>query len=94
MQLRIQTVVREQLRVRAAFGNRAGIEHDDPVGLLHRGEPMGDDKCGPVADELRERSLDVALRLGVERGGGLIENQDRRILQKRACNSDTLPLAT
>jgi hypothetical protein len=40
-----------------------------------------------------ERGLDQALGLGVERGGGLVEDQDRRVLQQRTGDGEALALA-
>ncbi|MNJ78216.1 hypothetical protein D3C77_759030 [compost metagenome] len=36
----------------------------------------------------------MALGLGVQRRGGLIENQQRRVLQQRARDGQALPLTT
>ena len=81
MQLRVEAPLCQQLSVRAAFGDGAGIEHQDAVGLLYGGQAMGDDEGRAVAQQLGERRLYVPLRLGVERGSGLIEDEDRCILQ-------------
>ena len=40
-----------------------------------------------------ERGLHRALALGVEGGGGLVEEQDRRVLQDGAGDGDALALA-
>ena len=42
---------------------------------------------------LRERLLHQPLGLGVERRGGLVQDQDRRVLQDRAGDRDPLALA-
>ena len=39
------------------------------------------------------RFLDVALGFGIERCGRFVEQDDRRILDQRACNRDALALA-
>ena len=41
----------------------------------------------------RQRVLHQHLRLGVERRGGLVEDQDRRVSQDRARDRQPLPLA-
>ena len=43
--------------------------------------------------QLVEIVLDRRLDLEVERGGGLVEHQDRRVLQQHAGDRDTLALA-
>ncbi len=64
----------------AALGDAAAFEHDNPVRLFHGRESMGNDERRAVAHQLRERGLDMPLGLGVERGGCLIQDQNRRIL--------------
>ena len=44
------------------------------------------------ASELRQRGLHQVLGFGVERGGRLVEDQDRRVLQDRARDGDALAL--
>jgi len=84
--------MRKQLRVRTAFHDHARIEDDDAVGLLHCGQAVRDDEGGAIAHQLRQRRLDVALSLGVERRSRFIEDQDRCILQQRARDGDALAL--
>src|SRR5439155_6336151 len=40
-----------------------------------------------------QRPLDLALGADVDRGGGLVEDQDPGIGEKRTCQRDELPLA-
>ena len=54
---------------------------------------MGDDDGGAPAHHLRERGLHFALGYGVQRRGGLVQDQDRRVLQQRSCDGHPLPLA-
>ena len=54
---------------------------------------MGDDQCGAAAHEPLQGVLHQAFRLGVQRGGCLIEDEDGRILVKRPCNRQTLALS-
>ena len=46
----------------------------------------------PLAQPV-ERPLDAGFRLDVERAGGLVEDQDRRVLQDGAGDGDALALA-
>src|ERR1039457_7185047 len=50
---------------------------------------MGDDQRRPVAGNPLQRVLYFLLGPGVECGGRLVEYQDARILQDRACDRDT-----
>lgn len=42
-QPRVQAALRQQRFVRPLFRDTPVIQHHDPVGLLHRGQAMGDD---------------------------------------------------
>ena len=59
------------------------VHHQDAVGRADGREPMGDDQGGAALHQPVERGLDLALALGIERRGRLVEKQDRRILQDR-----------
>jgi hypothetical protein len=70
------------------------VEHDDPVGALHGGQPMGDDDRRPAGHRGFQCRLHDALALGVEAAGRFVEQQQRRILEDRTGNGDALALAT
>src|SRR5262245_1357153 len=57
------------------------------------GEPMRDDQRVALGHQALERRLHIFLRLGVERGSGFVEQEERRIAQYRARDRDALPLA-
>src|SRR5262249_52087343 len=71
----------------------AAAEHDDAVEILHREQPVCDRYHGAAVHQLLQSLADGALGLAVERGGRLIEQQQRRIFQDRARNCDALALA-
>ena len=84
--------------MRALLCNAPAVEHHDPVGVSHRGEPVGDHEHGarpPVlaAREALERGLDPRLVLGVGEGRGLVEHHDGGVLQYGAGNHEALHLA-
>ena len=54
----VGAVAGEQLVVRAALDDAAGVEDEDPVGLADRAESMSDDEAGPRAHEDLEGPLD------------------------------------
>src|SRR3546814_3958942 len=56
------------------------------------GEAVGDDEGGAPADQLSQRLLNMALRLAVEGGGRLVEQQDGGVLQHGAGDGDALAL--
>jgi hypothetical protein len=55
---------------------------------------MGDDNRRPASGSLIQRILHNALRLGVERAGGLVKEQDGRVGDDRACDGNALLLPT
>ena len=81
-------------RIVRALGDDAATVHDhDAVGLEHGGEAMRDHQRGAARHQVFQRVLHGALALGVERGGGFVEQQDRGILQQGAGDGDALLLA-
>src|ERR1700742_4079247 len=71
----------EQLVMTAVLDDRAGLEHDEAVHAAHGREPVGDDDRGAILHQRPQRLLDVVLALGVERARGLVEHEDRRVLE-------------
>jgi hypothetical protein len=69
------------------------IEHDDSIRVFNRRQPVGDDQGRAAFHEKRQLLLYPPLRFVVERRGRFIENQYRRILEQRACDGNSLPLA-
>ena len=53
---------------------------------------MGDDERRAVQHQIAERLLHQPLRLGVERRGRLVENEDGRVLEQRPGDGQPLPL--
>ena len=77
----------------ADLHHAAAVEHDQPIGMLQRGQTMGDgDRC-TAAHQVFERLLDFLLRGCIDRRGSLVQDQDARIDQQGARNRDALALA-
>ena len=70
-----------------------GFHHDDAIGALHRRQAVGDDERRAVLHRRLQRGLHHALAFRVERARGLVEQQQRRVLQDRAGDADALALA-
>ena len=72
---RVEAAAREQLVVGAALDDPAVLDGEDHVGAEDRGEPVRDrDRRAPLHQRL-ERLLHEPLAVGVERGGGLVEDR-------------------
>ena len=72
---------------------RPAVDHVDHIGADHRREPVRDREGRAAAGRGIQRLLHDALRDGVQRGGRLVEQQHRRILQQHARDRDALLLA-
>ena len=79
--------------MRAHLDDAAVFHHDDAVGALDGGQPVGDDQGRAVLHRGFERRLHHPFTLGIECAGRLVEQQQRRVLQDRAGDADALALA-
>ena len=78
----------------AFLDDPAMVHDDDPVGGADGGEAVGDDDGGAVAHQPVERFLHQPLAFGVERRGGFVEQQQRRVAAEQgAGDGDALALA-
>src|SRR5258705_13757577 len=92
VKFRIRTAPGEQFFMPPALDDAAPLQDDDGGGAADGGGPVREDERGPVQHQRGQRVLDQHLGLGVQRRGGLVEDQDRRVAQDRARNRDALPL--
>ena len=75
--------------------NDLSLVHDtDLVSVADRREAMGDHDRRPVTHQVLKRFLHQSLRLRIESGSRLIQDQDRRVLQDGPGDADPLPLTT
>ena len=92
-QERVVAVEAKQLVVRSLLDDAALLENDEPIHAGDRREPVRDRDHGLALHQRRELVLDRELDLAVERGGGLVEHQDGRVLQYDARDRHALALA-
>ena len=93
MQLGVEAAAGEQFPVGADVGDAAAVHHHDAVGVADRRQAVGDDQGGAPRGEAVERLLDQRLGAGVEGGGGLVQEQHRRVAEHGAGDGDALALA-
>src|SRR5439155_19684928 len=74
----------EEVAEVAALDDLAVVEDEDLVGIDDRREAVRDDERGAVARDLGERGLNGFFGVRVEGRGRLVEDEDRRGLEKRA----------
>ena len=79
--------------VRPTLDDASTVEDQDLVHLLHPHEPVGDDERGAARHELVGGLQHPGLRLGVQVGGGLVEDEEGRVLEERAGYGEALALA-
>src|SRR5512145_3162257 len=83
-----------ELRVRSLLHDPPALEHDHAIGLADRREAMRDHDHAPAgAEELAQRVLYAPLARRIERARGLVEDQQRRVLEQRAADRDALALS-
>ena len=92
MQPGVIAVLREQFAVGALLDDLSVVHDQDTVGILDGGETMGDHQGRAVRHQLLQGGLDMALGLGVECGGRLVQDQDRGVLEHGTGNRETLAL--
>jgi hypothetical protein len=68
-------------------------EHEDAVHGTQGGEAVRDADHGAVLGEVIDGLLHLGLGLRVERGGGFVEHEDRRVADEGARDGDALALA-
>ena len=90
---RVGAALRHQGGVVAGLDDAAFFHHGDQIGLLHGGQPVRDDDGGAALHHFVQRRLHMLFGDRVQRRGGFVENQDRRVLQQRPGDGDALPLS-
>src|SRR5690242_18591700 len=75
------------------FTDPALFQHDDLVGAPDGRKAVGDHNHGAVLHQIGKRLLYQHFTLGVEVAGGLVQNQDGRVLDQRPRDGDALALA-
>jgi len=93
IELTIHTAALEQLVVCTLLGNHAVLDHQDAVGLQNRGQAVRDDDVGAPAHKVLQRVLNGVFGDGVQGRGGLVQNQDARILEHHTRDGEALLLA-
>ena len=79
--------------MRALFLNAAVFDDQNARGVADGGEPVGNDQCGAALGQRVEGRLNLGLGDGVQGGGGLVQNEDRRVLQEDSGDGDALLLS-
>ena len=77
----IQRALLDQLAMSAHRHQAPLVDDRDALGVLDRGQPMGDDQRGTPGHQAGQCLLDQVFALRVEGAGGFVQQQDRRVHQ-------------
>src|ERR1700731_4109966 len=88
--MRVLSAETDQFLVSAAFNDTAAMQHQNLIGADNGGKAMSDYDGGSVGHEVLKRFLDQALCRRIHAGGGLIQNQNWRILYHPPTDRATL----
>lgn len=77
----------------ALLNNGTLMEHGNFIAELTGGQPVRDIDCGLISCNLIELTVYFRLRNRIERGGRLVQNDERRILVERTGDGDLLCFA-
>src|SRR5690606_9687483 len=94
MQPRVIAVLSQQLGMAATLDDLPLIHYQNQIRLLDGSQTVGDDESGTSLHDLIQRSLDMPFGFGIQCRGGLVENQQGRILEQCARNGQALALPT
>jgi hypothetical protein len=90
----VEATLSHQLGVGAPLHDPSLVQDQDLVGAPDGGESVRDHEGGATTAERVDPVADHGLRLGVEGGGGLVEDEDARVGEHRSGDCHPLPLAS
>ena len=93
VQVEIGTLLFKEFGVIALLNNLSLIQHDDLVRMLNGRQSVCDDDGGAVLRKCDERILDELFCVRIDTRGGLVKDEDLRISNVRAQESQELALA-
>src|SRR6185437_3101146 len=93
VELRIAAIATNQLIMIAVFNDTTALDGDDAIGVAYRRQPVGNNEDRPAGGNLLHVLLDGSLAFIIQRARCLVKNQNARIRDEGAGNSDALTLA-
>src|SRR5258708_22262682 len=93
IELPVEAAMRQELLMGAALAKVSFVHDEDGVRALDRREAVRDEDGGSAGDHAREREAHAKFGVGIDRGGGLVENEDSGIVGEGAGEADELLLA-
>lgn len=89
----VVAVAGEEFVVCAQFGDAAGYEDGDLVGVAGGGDAVGDEDGGPALHDGAKAVEDALFGVGVDAGEGVVEDEDARVADDGAGDGGALLLA-
>lgn len=81
VQLRVRPVVFEQLAVRPFFDDLAGVERVDPIGVLHRRQPVCDRDNSVLGIHRLDSPLDFPFEVRIQVTRRLVQHEEVGVFQ-------------
>src|SRR5699024_1068996 len=91
--LPVYFIGRQQLLMSSYGIDLSALHHNDPVCVLHRSRPLGNNDLGSFRNVILHGLPDPGVCSGIHRTGGVIQNQDFGLFQKSSGNTEPLLLA-
>ena len=88
----IETPLLQQRGMGPFFHDLPFIQNQNAIGALNGAEPVRHDERGAVDHQALQRLLHQPFGLRIQSRGGLVEQENSRILQNGSRNGDTLAL--
>lgn len=89
----VASVLRHQFLVSPSFCDLPVLHKQNEIRIPDRGKPVGDDEGGPALGDGEHRFADPLFRYRIHGAGGLIQDQDRRILEYGPGDGQKLPFS-
>ena len=93
-QLAVTPTTLHQLIVGSSIDHNSFLKNHDAIGLLNRGQTVGDHQDRSSLHRLLQTELDGSLGFSIEGTGGFIQQQQRWIAKHCPGNGDSLKLST
>src|SRR5579883_284210 len=93
VELRIMTATQHKRVVIALFHDSALLKHQNAVGVADSREPVSNQDGGAMLQDQIKPFLNLGLGQRVYAGGGLVEDENRGVLQQHASKGDKLALS-
>ena len=75
------------------LGDALFVEHHNPRSIPQRRQAMSDRNRCAVARQHLQRILNLLFDFRIQRGCSLVENQNFRVAEQRACDGQSLPFS-